>query len=244
MRNVWIIARREYKQYFTSPVFYAVAFAIFVILGIIFYSNILAAVFQQMTPGIQIVVGPMVTLFLFTIPAITMRSLAEELKSGTLELLLTAPVRDWELVVGKWLGGVLFVLTIIAATLIYPLMLNQMVTPGIDQGMMIAAYLGLLLLTSTFIAIGVACSSMFSNQIAAFFVTIGIFLILWMVSYPAQVMGQTAGGEVLKYLDISEHFFSSFYMGIIEIKDIVYYISLISFALLFGTVSVETRRWR
>lgn len=243
MRNIWILARKEYKHYFISPTAYAVAFMILLILGIIFYVNILAAVMQQYAPSIQLVLNPMVTLLLFTTPAITMRSLAEEQKNGTLELLLTAPIRDWELVVGKWLGGLLFVVSILAITLIYALVLNQLISPGIDFGVVLTGYLGLLLMVGTFIAIGVAVSSLFSNQIAAFFATLGILLALWMIGIPSQVMG-AGGNTIIQYVDLSAHYYDTFYQGIIDLKDVVYYLSAIALLLFAGTVSLETRRWR
>jgi ABC-2 type transport system permease protein len=242
MRNIWIIARKEYKSYFISPIAYAVAFLIFLILGIIFYANILVATNQQYVPDISIILNPLVTIFLFTIPALTMRSIADERRSGTMELLLTAPVRDGELIVGKWLGGYLFVLTIILVTWIYPIVLNQLIQPGLDQGLMLTGYLGLVLVSSAFVSIGVMASSLFSNQIAAFFTTLGILLLLWMISYPAQALGST-GGELLRYLDLSEHLYNTFYQGIIEMQDVIYYISVTGLALFLGSVSIQVRRW-
>jgi ABC-2 type transport system permease protein len=246
MRNIWVIAEKEYKHFFISPVAYAVALAILLILGIIFYATVLDASLNQYAPSIQIVVGPLVTLLLFTSPAITMRTLAEEQKSGTLELLMTAPVRDWEVVVGKWLGGVLFLITLLLVTWFYPAVLNQIVQPGIDQGLMLAAYLGLFLMASAFLAVGVMASSFFSNQIAAFFATLGILMVFWMIGYPAQAMGSTSSviADFLRSLDMGERFYASFFRGIIEIKDIVYYLSMIAVALFLGSVSLETRRWR
>lgn len=97
--------------------------------------------------------------------------------------------------------------------------------------------------SSAIIAIGVMTSSFFSNQIASFFATLGILLVLWMISYPAQMMGNT-GGEVLRYLDMAEHFYPTFMRGIIDLKDIVYYLSVTAVALFIGSVTVETRRWR
>ncbi|NMB91214.1 MAG: ABC transporter permease subunit [Chloroflexi bacterium] len=243
MANVWTIAKREYKHFFTSPIAYAVAFMIFVILGILFYATIVSASYQQYAPEIQVVLSPLVTLLLFTTPAVTMRSLAEENKSGTLELLLTAPVRDWELVSGKWLGNFLFVLTIIAVSWIYPLILNQVVQPGIDQGMLVAGYVGVLLLSAAILGVGVAISSMFNNQIAAFFVTLGVLLVLWMINVPSQAAGGI-GSEILRYIDFGEHYYNSFAQGIIELKDVVYYLSVTFLTLFLGTMSVETRRWR
>lgn len=243
MRNVWVIAQKEYKTFFISPIAYVVSIAILLIVGILFYINILAASINQYAPGIEIVLGPLITLLLFMSPAITMRSMSEENRSGTLEILLTAPVRDWELVVGKWLGAVLFILTLLLITWFYPIVLNQMVSPGIDQGVMMTGYLGIFLLASTFLAIGVMTSSFFSNQIAAFFATMGIQLVLWVISLVSQVTGAT-GSEILTYIGLNEHIYSTFMAGIIDIKDIVYYLSIIAIALFLGSVSVETRRWR
>lgn len=243
MHNIWIIARREYKHYFISPIAYAVAFLILLILGLIFYANILGAMFQQVAPGMEIVFGPLVTLFLFTTPAITMRTLAEEQKLGTLEILLTAPVRDWELIVGKWLGGFLFLVTILLVTWLYPVVLNQIVSPGIEQGVLVTGYLGMVLLSAAIIAIGVAISSLFANQIAAFFATEGILLLLWVIGFPAQASGAMSG-SLLRYLDMSEHFYPTFYQGIIELKDIIYFVSLTVLSLFIGKISLEVRRWR
>jgi len=243
MRNVWTIASREYKLYFGSPAAYMVSFMLLLVLGIIFYTNVVGAMIQQFPPGIQVVLGPLTTLLLFATPAITMRLLAEEQRLGTMELLLTAPVRDWELVIGKWLGGFLFMLTIIAVTWLYPLFLNQLVDPGIDQGPLVSGYLGIVLFTAALVAIGVAISTLFSNQIAVYFATLGVYLLLWLISLPSQAAG-AGGSELLKYLDISEHFYNTFYRGIIDLSDITYYVSLTALALFLGSVSIETRRWR
>jgi ABC-2 type transport system permease protein len=243
MRNIWIIARKEYKGYFISPVAYAVAFLIFLILGYIFFSGILfASSQQQYVPDVTIILSPMIFIFLFTVPALTMRSIADERKSGTMELLLTAPVRDWELVVGKWLGGYLFVLTIILVTWIYPVILNRLIQPGLDQGLMLTGYLGVALATAAFVAIGVVVSSLFSNQIAAFFTTLGILLLLWIISNPAQALGPN-GGAILSYLSLSDHFYNTFNVGVIELQDIIYYLSLTTLSLFLGSISVQVRRW-
>src|SRR5664279_5358165 len=174
MRNVFTIARREYHRFFTSPIAYVVAFVIFLAIGILFALNI--QFFYQnaisgglggpsSAPGVNIITGPFSFLLLLSIPALTMRLVADENRMGTIELLLTAPVRDWELIVGKWLGGFFYMLTLIAVTLIFPLILNSMETPGIDQKVMMSAYLGIILLSATFIALGVGASSLFTNQI-------------------------------------------------------------------------------
>ena len=248
MRNIWTIARREYKLYFASPAAYMVAFLILGVLGYLFYANIVGALFQQYggqqtAPGIDIIIGPFVTLLLFGLPGVTMRLLAEEQRMGTIELLMTAPLRDFELIVGKWLGGFMFVLSLIAITWVYPIILNKLVSPGIDQGPLLSGYLGLIVISAAMVAIGVTISSLFSNQIAAFFATLVVFLGLWLISAPIQAAGGT-GGELLKYLDFSEHFYNTFYVGILDLKDIIYYLSVTALALYLGSVVVEMRRWR
>src|SRR3972149_2807168 len=198
MRNVLTIASREYKLYFATPVAYMVAFIILLVIGFLFSGTVAAGAIQQFAPGGDVVLGPMVTLLLFGVPALTMRLIAEEQRMGTIELLLTAPVRDAELVVGKWLGGFLFLATLVALTWVFPIALNALIEPGIDQGPLITGYLGLLLVWAGLVAIGVAISAMFSNQIAAFFATLGVFLVLWLISVPNQAMGGL-GNNLLTY---------------------------------------------
>jgi ABC-2 type transport system permease protein len=244
MRNILTIARREFKHYFISPIAYIVMLVTLLILGLIFYVNIIAAYMQQYDPPtIQVVIGPLVTIFLFTVPALTMRSLSEETRSGTLEILMTSPIRDWELILGKWLGTVLFYLVILAITWVFAIELNLIVTPGIDQGLLISNYLGLFLLTGLFISIGVFASSLFSNQIAAFFTGMGILLLFWLIGLPAQVMNPSGTG-LFSYLDVGDHFYSSFYLGVINLKDVVFFISGIALFLFLAKASIEIRRWR
>ena len=98
-------------------------------------------------------------------------------------------------------------------------------------------------MSAAFVAIGVAASSLFSNQIASFFLTLGILLALWMIGFPAQAMGPTGGG-IFRYLDLGDHFYQTFYLGIIDLKDVIYFLSITALGLFLGTVSLETRRWK
>jgi ABC-2 type transport system permease protein len=249
MRNIWIIAKREYNHYFISPIAYVVAFMILLTVGIIFAINIyfyIQNAFQSFgqVPDISPITGAFGFLLVLSIPAITMRLLADEARMGTLELLLTAPVRDFELVAGKWLGGLLFMLTILAVTLVYPLILNNLVTPGIDQQLVISSYLGVILVTASFLALGVGISAIFTNQVAAFFMTLSVFVFLWwLIGFPAQVLQGTAS-EVFRYLDMKTHFYDALNIGNIRLSDLVYFFSLIALGLFVGTTAVEVRRWR
>jgi len=246
MRNIWTIASREFKLYFSSPIAYMVIFLLLLVMGIIFYVNMQVAFLQQFAPGVQIVLGPLGTLLMLATPAITTRSLAEEQRMGTIELLLTAPVRDWELVIGKWLGAFLFLATIVAITLIYPFALNQFVQPGIDQGPLISGYLAAFLLSAALVAIGVAVSSFFNNQIAAFATTMGVLILFWWILGPIAQAGGGAGpaAELLSYLDLSQHYFGNPLIGIIDLRDIVFFLSVTILGLFLATMSMEVRRWR
>jgi ABC-2 type transport system permease protein len=247
MRNVWIIARREYKLFFISPVAYVVAFFFILLMGYFFYSGLIEAIsysiYQAYAPTVQNVIGPLVTLLVFVMPAITMRSIAEEMRMGTMELLLTAPVRDWELIVGKWLGAFLYMITLLAFTLIFPIILNFLVDPGIDQGILLTGYLGLILMVASLMAIGVFISTLFSNQVVVFFVSLATVLVLWFVIRPLAVDATSSSSQVLTYMNFINHFMS-FFQGTIDLSDVVYYLSLTSLALFLGTVSIEIRRWR
>jgi len=221
-------------------------FVIYLVLGIFFYLNIDYAILAQYAPGVQIVLAPLATLLLLAIPALTTRLLAEEQRLGTIELLLTAPIRDWELIIGKWLGAFLLVLTILVFTLIYPLVLNNLVDPGLDQGLVISGYLGLVLLSAAFVAVGVFISSLFSNQIAAFATTMGALIFLWWVVGPiAQVLGETSAvGQFFSFIDLSDQLFSNFLSGMVELKDVVFSLSLTTLALFGATMVLDVRRWR
>src|SRR5215216_5279135 len=260
MRNIWIIAKREYDHYFISPVAYIVAFMILLTVGIIFAINIFyytQNAFQSFgsAPDVTPITGAFGFLLVLSIPALTMRLLADEARMGTLELLLTAPVRDFELVAGKWLGGLLFILSILAVTLIYPIILNgivigsvtilpPLVTPGIDRQLMFSSYLGVILTAAAFLALGVGISAVFTNQIAAFFVTLSVFVFLWwLIGFPAQVL-QGSASEIFRYLDMKTHFYDALNVGSIKLADLIYFLSLIALGLFVGTTAVETRRWR
>ncbi len=249
MRNIWIIAKREFDHYFISPIAYVVAFMILLTTGIIFAINIYYFIQNALqsfgqVPDISPITGAFGFLLVLSIPAVTMRLISDEARMGTLELLLTAPIRDFELIAGKWLGGFLFILTILAVSLVYPLILNGLVSPGIDQQLVMSAYLGVILVAASFLALGVGISAVFTNQVAAFFVTLSVFIFLWwLIGFPAQVL-QGSASEIFRYLDMKTHFYDALNVGSIKLADLVYFFSLIALGLFIGTTAVETRRWR
>jgi ABC-2 type transport system permease protein len=248
MRNIWTIARREYRHYFTSPIAYIAALLALLTVGIYFvviiYYLTNQSYYNNSAPGVDIIVGPLATVFLFATPALTMRLLADEQRMGTLELLLTTPIRDGELVVGKWLGAFLFMLTIIGITLVYPIVLNKLTSPGIDQGVLISAYIAIILLSAVFLAIGTAMSSFFTNQFAAFFATLAVLILFWwLIRLPTYIIQNDSINNIFNYLDLNGRF-NSMVGGTMSISDVIYPISLTALGLFLGSIAVEIRRWR
>jgi ABC-2 type transport system permease protein len=254
MRNIWIIAWREFKQFFGSPIAYALGLLIFGFLGPVFVlqlNQISQSGAAQALPG-QMMLGPLMTLSLFTLPAVTMRLISEENRQGTLEILLTAPIRDVELVLGKFLGALMFSTGILAATFIFPLFLNAMTKPnGIDQGPLVSAYLIFFLLMASLLAIGLVFSAVFANSIAAFFTSLAVSLTLWIFGmvaqyfYSAGSMGTSSPLEkIAQYMDFTSHFYNSAYYGKLDLQDAIYYISIIVLGLFLAVQIVQSKRWR
>jgi len=248
MRNIWTIAKREYDYYFITPIAYVVAFVLLGILGayfafIIVYFTQNSFQLNGNTPSMSDIAGLFAFLMVLAIPILTMRLVAEENRMGTIELLLTAPIKDFELIMGKWLGSFLFMLTLILVTLAYPIILNSLIDPHIDWGILASTYLGLILVAASLLSIGVGISAIFSNQIAALMGTFGVGLFLWwLVGIPANLITSTAG-DIFQYLTMNGHV-TSLIDGKINLSDISYFLSLIALGLFTGTTAVEMRRWR
>jgi ABC-2 type transport system permease protein len=245
MRNIWTIAKKEYAGLFHSPIAYVVGVVVFLVMGIFFSYDLNAAITYQYTPDftyeLDILIFPLIFL---AIPILTMKTFSEENKSGTLELLLTAPVKDHELVIGKWLGTFLFFLSLILLTWFYPLVLNAIIDPGIDQPKILANYLGVTLMASAMTAIGIYISSLFKNTIAALMASLGTLLVFWLISAPAQFFPGTVAADVFTNLSITQHYYNSFRAGMVDLLDVSYYVSLTLLALFLGTRSIESKRWR
>jgi ABC-2 type transport system permease protein len=236
MRNALIIAQRELYSYFTSPVAYVVTAAFLAVAGY-FFSLIL---FFSQEASLRYWVGNLVLILIFIAPLLTMRLLAEERRAGTIELLLTAPVQDWELVVGKYLGGLGLLLTMLLLTGIYPLILFRIGNP--DPGPLASAYLAILLFGSTLLAAGLFTSSLTQNQVIAAVLGIGLLLVLYLLEAAGNFVGGTAG-DVLTYLSLGTHF-DDMARGVIDTRDVIYYLSAIALFLFLSTRIVEMQRWR
>ncbi|MBA2448056.1 MAG: ABC transporter permease [Chloroflexi bacterium] len=236
MRNTLAIAERELKAYFVSPVAYVIT-ALFLLISGYLFSVILLNTNEA---TLRLLMGNLSVIWLFITPALTMRLLAEETRAGTIELLLTNPVRDVEVVVGKYLGALALLLVMVAFTLYYPALLLILGNP--DRGPMIAAYLGLILQGAAFLAIGLMASSLTENQIVAAVLTFAILLIMWLSESVANFIGKPAS-DIMRYLSVSSHS-QDFARGVIDTTHVVYFLSIVAAALFLTFLSLQTRRWR
>lgn len=254
MRNVWTIARRELRVYFTSPIGYIVLAMFAVMFGWFFASSLIifARVSAQaaMQPGmeginvnqyvVQPTLGNCTIMLLLTMPLITMRLFAEEQKQGTIELLLTSPIGDYEIILGKWLGGMLLYGCMLLISLLNFAVL--LFYAPIDWRAMLVAYLGLLLWGGAMMALGGFISTTTTNQIVAGSISFGLFLLLFVLVW-AQSYSQSAFGQLAGFLSMPPHF-EQFSKGVIELKDATYYLTAIGLGLFLSKRSIESVRWK
>ena len=257
MRNVATIAGREIRSYFSSPVAY-VLLAVFLALAGYFFYALLSAFNQSLqiysmmrNPEMlqrfnlnEMVVRPLLhnmsVLLIFIIPAITMRMFPEEKRAGTYELLLTSPVRVSEIVLGKFLGGFVLVLLMVALSGFFGLLLLMYGNPEIP--MMLAGYLGLLLMAMVFLALGTLISSFTDNVVIAYVGTLFALLVLYTIGWLGETVPGTAGA-LIRYVSITDHF-QEVLKGIIDTKDLIYFATLLVVGLFLTQRSVESVRWR
>jgi ABC-2 type transport system permease protein len=235
LRTILTIFRRELRSYFNSPVAYVVIVVFLAIVGWFFSSNL----FLMNVASMRVVFELVPLVFLFFIPAITMRLLAEEQKTGTLELLTTRPVRDSEIVLGKFLAAWVLVAITLLPTMLYVIVLAFL--GPLDIGPAVSGYLGLLLMAAVYVGIGLFASSLTENQIVAFIVSFLVILALFLLNkvliYVPEGLAST-----FEFLGIDYHF-SNIARGVIDSRDLIYFASLIGFSLLLAAMSLGRRKW-
>lgn len=254
MRNILAIAQKELKSYFASPIAYVVI-GLFALLYGYFYAVMLqyfvrAGMNMNPMQGQQVlninqdmlrpVLQNVTVLLLFVLPAMTMRTYAEERRSGTIELLLTSPLTDLQIVLGKFLGALTLYVVMLSVTFIHTGVLFIYGSPELKP--ILTSYLGLLLLGGSFLSVGLFISTLTTNQIVSYIVTFSVFLLLWVINW----FGSFSTGvvtELTSYLSIIEHF-DDFSKGVIDTTHVIYYLSLITFGLFLTAKSVDTERWR
>ncbi|OGF45085.1 MAG: hypothetical protein A2452_00695 [Candidatus Firestonebacteria bacterium RIFOXYC2_FULL_39_67] len=234
--NIKTILRRELRGYFNSPIAYIVVVIFLIINGWFFASSIF--LINEVT--LDNFLGNMPLLFIFFIPAMTMGLFSDEIKSGTIEILATMPLKDEEIIIGKFLSAFSLMAVAISLTLIHPITL--MFLGKVDMGQVIGSYSGLYLLSASFVSAGVFCSALTKNQIVAFIISFIICFVSFMFGkilsfVPAFIV------SFIEYLSIDYHF-GNISKGIIDSRDLIYYFSVILF-FYYMTVSVlGSRRWK
>jgi ABC-2 type transport system permease protein len=236
MSATMAITKRELRTYFNSPVAYIVVTVFMLLAGYLFWNT----VFIERQAEMRGYFGLMPMLFTFIIPAITMRLLAEEKHTGTLELLITMPIRDWEVVVGKFLAAVGLLAALLLLTMVYAFTLAAI--GPVDKGPAYGGFLGLLLMGAAYAAIGVMASSLTRNQIVAFILAFAISFGLYLFGRVVQIV-PPALQPVVAFLSIDNHF-EAISRGVIDSRDVFYYLSVIAISLVVATVALESRKWK
>ena len=235
MNNIYPIFKKEVRTYFNSPIAY-IFITLFLLLSGYFFGSTL---FLQNQADLRSVFGFWVPFFLtLFVPAMTMRLIAEEKRSGTLEVLVTMPIKDSEVIVGKYLAAFVLLLTAIVLTFTYPLTIS--ILGNADGGSIVGGYLGLILMGASYLAIGVYISSLTENQIVAFIISLAIIFALFMLD---KILMLVPSGLVstLEYISINYHF-SNIARGVIDSRDLIYYFSLIFLGLFLATRALAARK--
>ena len=253
MGNILALAQKELRAYFVSPIAYVVLGLFAVLFGVFFVASINLMVQLSMgqfgAGGPQVVnineymirplFGNTAVVLLFMLPMVTMRSYAEEKRSGTMELLLTSPLTDFQIIIGKFLGAMALYALMLSLTLIHIGVLYWYAEP--EWAPVLSGYLGLLLMGGSFISIGLAISSMTKNQIVAGVATFAVLLLFWVINWLGDATGTTTQ-SVLAYLSVLEHF-DDFSKGVIDTTHLAYYGSFITLGLFLTAKSMDTERW-
>ena len=253
MSNILAIAQKELKAYFASPIayviigFFALVFGYFYIVSI---NVVLQMAMQMGVPGqgqininnmaIRPLLQNVSVVGLFVLPLITMRTYAEEKRSGTIELLLTSPLTDFQIIMGKFAGAVALYCLMLAVTL--PHMAILFVYGNPEWKPIVTGYLGLLLMGASFISMGLWISSLTKNQIVAGMITFAMLLLLWTINWAIDSAGPGMQ-KLLTAVSITDHF-DDFSKGVIALRHVVYYLSFITFGLFLTAKSVDSERWR
>ena len=249
MRNIGAIYRRELYSYFVSPIAYFVLIPFLFVCGFFFWSAF-SYFAQARVPNAptELMAGMLQTMSMILVlvtPVLTMRAFAEEKRSGTMELLITSPVREVEIVLGKFAGSWTLLLIMLAATAPYPVYVHRYGNP--DNGPIFTGYLGLMLLGACLISLGLMASSTTRNQIVAAVVTFGIGLLLWVITFLPQSVGSFEAYKTLRagivYMSLQQHL-EDFTRGVIVLKDVFFFLTFTVVCLFLTVTSVVSGRWR
>jgi ABC-2 type transport system permease protein len=238
-----IIAKREFRSYFDSPLAYVVICISFLVLGAFFF--LVGGGFWQVdraTVSRMFELAPIGLAFL-VVPVVTMRLLAEEKRSGTLEMLITLPVKDSDVILGKYLGALGMLLVLVLSTAVYPLAMFKWPwnLGPLDTGPVFAGYFGLILFSAAAASIGLLLSSLTDSQPIAFFLTVFVLIVLWLTGMAARWVGGPTG-NVLNFIAFDARL-AGFTRGLIDTRDVVYFLSVTAVCLVVAFRALERRKW-
>lgn len=238
MRNIITIFKKEFASYFNSPIAYIFIAVFLLVSNWLFFQNFYLIGQADMRGYFMLLPW----IFLFLTPAITMRIWAEEKKAGTIELLLTLPVKDWEVVFAKFISGLAFLSVVLLLSLTIPFTVTRL--GNMDWGPVIGGYLGAILMGGAYLSLGLFISSLTKNQIIAFLLGIVCCFIIFIIG--ADFVLQKMSGSIvpiMQFIGIGAHF-DNIGKGIIDSRDLIYYVSFIFIFLYFNVKSIESRNWR
>ncbi len=238
MRNVWIMGKRELAAYFSSAVAYVAITVFLVVVGVKFF--IIDGFFKTGEASLRSFFELVPLFFVFYLPAITMRSIAEEKRQGTFELLATLPISDSEIVLGKYLGAVGFLAVTLAVTLVYPLGLALLGDP--DWGAILGGYIGLLFLGAALLAAGIMASTWTQSQIVSYILGTLIGAIFFFTERLVRLFWETAR-DAVAYVSFDSHY-SNFVRGVLDTRDILFFVAITALFLVVATFSLNSRRWK
>ncbi len=240
MHEAWIVTKREFRSYFLSPIAYVVG-ALFLVIGAYeFFQIVFIDAGRAAEARMQYYFAQLPMYFLVLVPALSMRLWAEERKLGTLELLLTFPVKTGQLIAGKFLGAMLFLCVLLALTLPYAITLSLL--GDLDWGPVVGGYLGALLLGGAYLALGMFISAMTRDQIIALILSVVVLMLLYRLPRIAQWCLPASTIEAVTLLSPVTHFMS-IARGVIDFADILFYVSFVVFFLFLNGVTLEVRKW-
>ncbi|MEM8609338.1 MAG: ABC transporter permease [Myxococcota bacterium] len=235
MKHILTIGGRQFRSYFNGPVAYIVICVVLLTLGFFFWKTFFLfgrASAREMFRWLGLIL-------VFALPALTMGLLAEEKRTGTIELLITLPVTEAQVIVGKFLGVLGLYAVLLALTIFYPISVSTL--GDLDWGPVVGGYVGLLLQGAAILAIGLMASSWTSNQLIALFVALSITVFFWVIDKFLPLLPASMTG-VLQWLSFDYHF-QSMTRGVIDLRDVLYFASITIFALALAFRALESRRW-
>ena len=237
MKNIWVMSKKEFVSYFSSPIAYVAITVFLVVVGLKFF--VVDSFFEEGNASLRSFFELVPAFFVFYLPAVAMRLVSEEKRQGTFELLATLPVNDAEIVLGKFIGALGFLVVTLLLTIVYPILVSVLGNP--DGGAILGGYIGLFLVGAAFLAVGIMCSSWTQSQIVAYILGAVISSFFFFMNKILEAFWEGAK-TVAEYVSFESHF-ANFAKGVVDTRDIIFFVTVIALSLIVATFSLNRRRW-